>query len=203
MRKEDEMRKVILLMGMGLDGVGAHGWSPPIADEAAASELHEDMWKNLKSVDTFIFGRVNYNLWKEVWPPLATSPSSSEFEKRFSRITDDMKKIVVSSTLKSVDWPSSADISLITEDVSKEIGELKQQTGKDMVIVGGPKIAQTFTKLNLVDEYHIYLHPMLMGEGTTLLGGLPGTRRLDLTKAKMFKAGVVGLQYGRPIDGER
>ena len=193
------MRKVILLMGMGLDGVGARGWSPPIADEAAASELHEAMWKTLKSVDTFIFGRVNYELWKKVWPPLATSPSSSEFERRFSRLTDAVKKVVVSSTLKSVDWPSSADISLITEDVSKEIGELKQQSGKDMVIVGGPKIAQTFTKLNLIDEYHIYLHPMLMGEGTTLLGGLPGTRRLQLTKAKVFKAGVVGLQL-QPTD---
>jgi hypothetical protein len=46
------VRKIILLMGMGLDGVGARGWSPPIADEAAASEVHEDMWEALKSIDT-------------------------------------------------------------------------------------------------------------------------------------------------------
>ena len=99
------MRKVILLMGMGLDGVSARGWSPPIADEAAASEVHEDMWEEVKSIDTFIFGRVNYDLWKKVWPPLATSPSSSEFEKRFSRLTDSARKLVFSTTLKSVDWP--------------------------------------------------------------------------------------------------
>lgn len=193
------MRKVILLMGMSLDGIGAQGWSPRIDDEAAASEVHEDMWESLKSVDTFIFGRVNYELWKRVWPPLATSSSSSEFEKRFSKLTDSMKKIVVSTTLKSVDWPSSADISLVTRDVSQEIIKLKQQPGKDMVIVGGPTIAQTFTKLNLIDEYHIYLQPMLIGEGTSLLGGLSKPRRLHLTKAKVFKAGVLGLQF-RPTD---
>lgn len=188
------MRKVILLMGMGLDGVSARGWSPPIADEAAASEVHEDMWEELKSVDTFIFGRVNYELWKKVWPTLATSPSSSEFEKRFSRFTDSVKKVVFSTTLKSVDWPSPADISLVAGDIAKEIGRLKQQSGRNLAIVGGPNIAQTFTKLNLIDEYHLYVHPTILGEGTTLLGGLRGPRQLQLVNAKVFKAGVLGLR---------
>lgn len=76
---------------------------------------------------------------------------------------------------------------------------LKQQPGKDMVIVGGPKIAQIFTKVNLIDEYHIYLNPMIMGEGTNLLGGLRASRRLHLIKAKVFKAGVVKLQL-RPTN---
>src|SRR5580658_3642804 len=172
------MRQVILLMGMGLDGVSARGWSPPIADEVAASEVHEAMWEELKSIDTFIFGRVNYELWKKVWPPLATSPSSSEFEKRFSRLTDSVRKLVISTTLKSVDWPHSGDISLVTGDISKEIGRVKEEPGKNLAIVGGPKIAQTFTKLGLIDEYHLYVHPTIVGEGTTLLGGLRSPRQL-------------------------
>jgi dihydrofolate reductase len=190
------MRKVILLMGMGVDGVSARGWSPPIADEAAASEVHEDMWEELTSIDTFIFGRVNYELWKKVWPPLATSPSSSEFEKRFSSFTDSVNKLVFSTTLKSVDWQRS---SLATGDIATQIGQLKQQSGKNLAIVGGGKIAQTFTKLNLIDEYHLYLHPTIVGEGTTLLGGLQSPRQLDLVKVKVFKAGVVGLHL-KPAD---
>jgi dihydrofolate reductase len=193
------MRKVILLMGMGLDGMGARGWSPPVADEAAASELHEDMWEDVQSIDTFIFGRVNYELWKKVWPTLATSSSSSEFEKRFSRFTDAVKKVVFSTTLKSVDWPSSSDISLATGDISKAIGQLKRAPGKNLAVVGGPKLAQTLTKLNLIDEYHLYVHPMIVGEGTPLLGGLQTPRQLHVVKAKVFKAGVVGLQL-RPAD---
>jgi dihydrofolate reductase len=193
------MRKVILLMGMGLDGVSARGWSPPIADEVAASEVHEAMWEELKSIDTFIFGRVNYELWKKVWPPLATSPSSSEFEKRFSRLTDSVRKLVISTTLKSVDWPHSGDISLVTGDISKEIGRVKEEPGKNLAIVGGPKIAQTFTKLGLIDEYHLYVHPTIVGEGTTLLGGLRSPRQLRLISARVFKAGVVGLRL-KPAD---
>jgi dihydrofolate reductase len=190
------MRKVILLMGMGLDGVGARGWSPAVADEAAASELHEDMWEDLKSIDTFIFGRVTYELWKNFWPAQATNPSSSEFEKRFSKFADAVKKVVFSTTLKSVDWQNT---SLASGDISEEIRRLKQQPGKNLAIVGGPKIAHSFTKLNLIDEYHLYVHPTIVGEGTTLLGGLRSPRQLHLLRATTFKAGVVGLQL-KPAD---
>jgi hypothetical protein len=60
MRNDKPMRKVVLVMGMGLDGVASQGWSPYIEDTAAASEVHEDMWEDLKSIDTFVFGRANY-----------------------------------------------------------------------------------------------------------------------------------------------
>ncbi len=189
------MRKVILLMGMGLDGVAAEGWIPYVGDETAASELHEDMWEQLRMVDTFLFGRVNYQLWKRVWPPLATSPSSSQFEKDFSRFTDRVRKIVFSKTLKAVDWKNT---SLVTGSIPREISRMKSEPGKNMAIVGGPGIAQTFTKLDLIDDYHVYLHPFILGRGKTLLGGLRSPRELKLIKARVFKSGVVGLRLQRP-----
>jgi dihydrofolate reductase len=78
-------------------------------------------------------------------------------------------------------------------DIADEVAALKKQPGKNMAIVGGPKIAQAFTRLNLIDEYHLYLHPTLVGEGTSMLGGLRSPRELRLLGAKVFKAGVVKL----------
>src|SRR5262249_37081978 len=159
------------------DGLGAGGWSPPLADEAAASELHEDMWARLETVDTFIFGRVTYELWRRFWPACATSPSSTAFEKTFSRFVESVEKIVVSTTLTSVDWQGA---SLVTGDVAKEIARRREQPGKDMAIVGGPTVAQTFNRLNLIDEYRLYVHPTIVGQGTAVLGGLQSPRALRM-----------------------
>jgi hypothetical protein len=79
------MRKVILVMGMGLDGIGAAGWVPLVADNAAASEMLDDTWEETQSVDTFIFGRTSYEVWKNFWPSCATSPTSTEYQKRLTR----------------------------------------------------------------------------------------------------------------------
>ena len=75
---------------------------------------------------------------------------------------------------------------------------MKSEPGKNMAIVGGPGIARTFTKLDLIDDYHVYLHPFILGRGKTLLGGLRSPRELKLIKARVFKSGVVGLRLQRP-----
>jgi dihydrofolate reductase len=180
-------------MGMGLDGIAAEGWIPAVSGGEAA-ELHDDMWDQLKSIDTFLLGRKSYQLWKKVWPPLATKPTSSRFEKEFSRFTDQVQKIVFSKTLKTINWENSR---LVTGNIAKEVAKMKRLAGKNMAIVGGPGIAQTFTKLDLIDRFHIYLHPAILGSGKPLLGGLRNPRELELVKARTFKSGVIVLDFQR------
>jgi len=187
------MRNVVLLMGMGLDGIGAEGWIPNVADKTEQDELYDDMREDLRSIDTFLFGRVSYDIWKKYWPPMATE-SNSEFEREFSRFTDSVRKVVFSKTLKAVDWENS---SLVKGSIPRTISRMKSEPGKNMAIVGGIGIAQTFTKLDLIDEYHLYLHPWILGDGKTLLGGIRSPRELKLSRAKAFRSGVVGLHLKR------
>lgn len=136
-------------------------------------------------------GRACYQLWRKVWPPLDEDPSSSNFEKKFSRFTDAIQKVVFSKTLKRVNWQNTR---LAGKNLEAEINELKRQPGKNMVIVGGPKITRAFTKLNLIDEYQIYLHPIIYPKGGSLLGMLKEERPLKLIGVKVFKSGTVRLE---------
>lgn len=178
-------RKVILLMGMGLNGISAEGWF-------SAKGMIDDAWSILESVDTFIIGRVTFQMWEDYWPHRAKDPSSNDFQKRYSQFVDQIQKIVFSKTLKSVSWQNSR---VINSDISTEISRLKRLPGKNIAIVGGAGIAQTFTKLNLIDEYQLYLHPVIFGSGKSLLGVLDNERQLELVETKEFLPNGIRLHF--------
>lgn len=181
-------RKVILLMGMGLNGINADGWF------SAEGEI-DDTWAILESVDTFIMGRVTYQMWERHWPKFADDPSSNEFQKRFSVFVNNIQKIVFSKTLKTVHWQNSR---VVNTDIATEIERIKKLSGKDIVVVGGVGIAQSMTKLNLIDDYQLYLHPVIFGTGGNLLG-LPETeKQLELIETKEFLPDGIRLHF-RPV----
>lgn len=173
--KDDSDRKVILLMGMGLNGIDAGGW-------ALTTDLIEELWTLLESIDTFIIGRITFEMWESYWPQQANNPSSNAFQKRFSVLVDQIQKIVVSTTLKSVKWQNTR---VINDNIGAEISRLKKLPGKNIALVGGPSIAQTFTKLNLIDEYQLYIDPAIYGSGNSVLGVLDEKRQLEIIDAKV------------------
>jgi dihydrofolate reductase len=183
-------RKVILLMGMGLDGYGAGGWTPPVTWGQDVAEIHDEVRRQLASIDTFLFGRVCFELWQEVWPAQAENPRSSSFEKEFSRLTDRMQKVVYSRTVKSVTWQNSR---LASGSLADDVAGMKREPGGDLAIVGGPRIAREFGELGLIDEYRLWIHPTIMGSGTPLLGNQGKPRELDVIDAKAFGTGGLCL----------
>jgi dihydrofolate reductase len=74
-------------------------------------------------------------------------------------IPNKIQKIVFSTTLNSANWLNSR---MIKDKISSEISQIKKMPGKNLAIVGGAKIAQTFTKLDLIDDYQLYVHPMIL-----------------------------------------
>ena len=155
----------------------------------------EDVWTLLESVDTLIIGRVTFQLWEEYWLPRTKDPSSSEFQKKFSTFVNQIQKIVVSTTLKSVNWQNSR---VINENISNEIGRIKKLSGRNIAVVGGAGIAQTFTKLDLIDDYQLYLHPVIFRSGKSVLGFLDNERELELIDIRKFLSGGIRLHL-RPI----
>ena len=193
------MRKVILSMQMTLDGFSTGpademDYLPPFTNEKMWKDLHEEMWKNLESADTFILGRRTYQIWEKYWPAAATNPQSTESDKRFSRYADETQKIVISNTLDRVEWKNT---KLIKNDIAEEVQKLKQQQGKNLIVAGGATVAQTMASLGLIDEYLIVVHPVILGKGKLLLKDLDVRQNLKLIGTRTFNSGAVELSYSR------
>jgi len=193
------MRKLILSMQMTLDGYSTGpndemDYLPPFTDENMWQDLHEEMWRNLEEIDTFILGRKTYQIWEKYWPTAASNPQSTNSDKKFSRFAEETKKIVISSTLDSVNWKNSV---LIKDNIAEEIQKLKQQPGKNIGVAGGATVAQTLARLGLIDQYLLVVHPVILGKGKPLLGELGNRQKLKLVGTKTFNSGAVELNYTR------
>jgi len=185
------MRKIILMINVTLDGFieGTNG-------EFDWMAFDEELWKDindlLNTVDTTLFGRVAYQAFANYWPSAATNPSSPKNEIDFAHWIEKTPKIVFSKTLRKAEWNKSR---LVKENIAREISQLKQQAGKDVVMFGGAGIASTFMKLGLIDEFRIRVFPTVLGGGSSLFNGFNDRMNLQLLETKTFKSGVVALHY--------
>jgi dihydrofolate reductase len=177
------MRKVILQIYTSLDGFvcgpnDEMDWIFKVADDVTGS--HAD--KLLNEVDVILLGRGMSKGFLDYWPK-----DTSDFAKKINALP----KIVFSKTLKEMDYP---DVT-VSNDISGEIAKLKSQPGKNIILYGGAEMAQTFSNLGLIDEYHIMIAPVLIGEGKPLFKGGKQMQELKLVETKTGSRGVVVLHY--------
>jgi dihydrofolate reductase len=182
------MRKVIYSMGVSLDGFiagpdGEIDWSAP--DE----ELHRFHNRQVEEIGTHICGRRLYETMT-VWETADANPAMSDYEREFAQIWQALPKVVFSSTLAQVE----GNATLARDGVPEEVARLRQQPGKDLA-VGGAGLAASFIELGLVDEYRLFVSPVLLGGGTPYFPALEGKVDLELVETKTFGAGVVYLRY--------
>ena len=176
------MRKLVLKMNMSLDGfVGPVGedaaWiMRDLDDELSRWTVDEVLWQ----AGTHIMGRVTYEEMAEHWPS-ATSV--------FAAPMNEIPKVVFSKTLTNAEWPDSR---IATGDLAEEILRLKQEPGKDILVHGGAEFVQALSRLGLIDEYRVIVHPVALGNGSPLFGG---PIDLTLVDSKPFATGAVALVY--------
>lgn len=185
------MRKVISFMHVSLDGftTGPNGeleWA--IVDE----ELNPYVDALFRKVDTALYGRVTYQLMQSYWPTVLTDPDAAPRDLKHARWVENVSKIVFSKTLSRADWNNTR---LVKDHIAEEIESLKQQPGLDLMIFGSPRLTHTFMRLGLIDEYRLFLNPIVLGGGIPLFQGFKDWTKLKLLEAKTFQAGVVGLHY--------
>lgn len=150
-------------------------------------EMSSYMGNFFNRVDLLLLGRVTYELMLNFWPNVTTEDPV---------ITDRMNnlpKIVFSRKLDQVEWKSK----LIKNNIKEEINNLKNMPGKDMVMFGGADIASTFIQMNLVDEYQIFVNPVVLGQGTPLFKDIKEKLPLKLLKTQSFRCGNVLLSYSK------
>jgi dihydrofolate reductase len=185
------MRKVILMMSVSIDGFfegpgGELDWH--LIDE----EIHTHFNEQLGAMSAFLEGRITYELMEGYWPTADVDPSASRSVAEFARIWRGMPKIVYSRTLET----AGSNSTVVREVVPEDVLALKAQPGGDMV-VGGANLAASFMRHDLVDEYRLYVHPVVLGRGRPLFPGPSAPIAVRLAETRAFGNGVVLLRYLR------
>ncbi|MEU5544727.1 dihydrofolate reductase family protein [Streptomyces sioyaensis] len=185
------MRKIVLHMSVSLDGF-IEGPHREIDWHRVDDELHRHMNEQLSTMGAFLSGRVTHELMAGFWPTADADPSSTAPMVEFAGIWRDMPKIVFSRTLQRADW----NTTIIRDVVPEEIRALTAQPGGDLVL-SGADLAAAFRQHDLIDEYRIYVHPVLIGRGKPLFASSDTTADLQLAGTHAFGNGVVLLHYRR------
>lgn len=183
------MRKISVSNLISLDGfyAGPNGeidWFVNIADK----DFEEYSINLINSVDTMLFGRVTYELMESYWPD--AKPENDD--PRIIEAMNNYPKIVISNTLNKVNWKNS---TLIKGDAVDAVANLKQKPGKDIVIYGSGSIVAALAEKNMIDDYRIFIYPVILGNGKRMFRNYESRLTLKLTDTKKFKSGLVLLHY--------
>lgn len=187
------MRKIILAMSVSLDGF-MEGPRREIDWHLVDDELHRYFNDRLRGMGGFLSGRVTHELMADYWPTADEDPAAPEPVREFARIWREMPKIVYSRTLAA--GPAQWNTTVVREVVPAEVEALKAEPGGDLAL-GGADLAAAFAAHDLVDEYLVYVHPVLLGAGKRLFPQAADRTSLRLLESRVFGNGVVLLRYAR------
>src|ERR1700741_2549308 len=194
------MRRIVAFDRVSADGYfaapdGSLGWVVP------ADEIDKGAAENLDANGTILFGRRTYEMFASFWPNI-TGDGPAPDPHHPGRYPPEMvamakwinaaTKLVFSRTLKEVTWRNSR---VLGEFDPRVVEELKREPPKGIMIFGSGSIVSKLTEHGLIDEYQFIVGPVMLGEGRSLVHGVPGTRQLELLEAKPYPSGNVMLRY--------
>ncbi|MEJ0103806.1 MAG: dihydrofolate reductase family protein [Bacteroidota bacterium] len=185
------MGKLIAAINMSLDGFCDH--TAMFADD----EIHQHYNELLSNADTLIYGRITYQLMESYWPSVVKNPTGNKPMDEFAVLIDNISKIVLSRTLKNVNWKNTT----LKKEISKEeISALKQSRngGSKNILVGSPSLIVALTQLDVIDEYQLSVQPTVLGSGLPLFKNIRDRVDLTLSKTKTFGCGAITLYY-KPV----
>ncbi|MFE5333084.1 dihydrofolate reductase family protein [Embleya sp. NPDC056575] len=185
------MRKILYMVHQSVDGYiegpnGEFDW-PTMGPELS------DFGQTInEGVDTFLYGRVVWEMMAGYWPIVETI-STHPHDLRFAPVWRATRKVVVSTTLTQAEHGAE----VIGANVAEDVAALKAEPGKDILLSGGAGLANTLTELGLIDEYALFVHPVILGGGKPVFRNDDVRRGLRLVDTRTFDAGVVMVRYAR------
>lgn len=191
------MSKLVVTSSLTLDGVMqsvAHpdedrrggfehgGWQPPYADAVMAGVMAEGMANG----GAMLLGRLTYEKFAAFWP-------HQPDDNPYAAVLNHRQKYVASTTLQEpLPWANSTRLE---GDVAEAVAALKEQPGKDLVVLGSGQLVQTLMRHDLVDEYVLSIHPLVLGSGRRLFTDGGALARLRLVDTTTTTTGVVIATY--------
>lgn len=185
------MRSLIFFMHSSLDGfvAGLNGEMNWITVDEEIFDFVKTMTDN---ADTALYGRVTYQMMEAYWPTAGEKPNASKHDKEHSIWYKKVSKVVLSKTINETGLKNT---KVIRENLIEEINNLKQQLGKNILIFGSPRASRSLLNNGLIDEFWIFVNPILLGQGIQLFKNVPETVKLRFLESKAFASGVVALHY--------
>jgi dihydrofolate reductase len=185
------MRKIVSFVHLSLDGfvASAEGGLDWVS---ITEEMFGYVEQRINQTDTALYGRVTYQMMEAYWPTAAEQPNASKHDHEHSRWYKTARKIVLSKTLAD---NNHANTKIIRSDLCGEITLLKQGAGSEILVFGSPSATHALMAENLIDEYWIFINPVLLGQGIPLFKNIETRTALKLVKNKIFASGVVCLHY--------
>lgn len=157
-----------------------------------SEDMAECLCEQLSKTDTVLLGRVTYKAMAKYWQTNLLDLSYAREDIAFAEMMNSHKKVVFSNTLSSPDWRNSR---LIKGDFGKEIMKLKRLAGKDIIVYGSGVLVSSLLQLELIDEYILWVHPVILGKGKPLFDGLQNRLLLTLQRTQTFSSGVIAIYY--------
>jgi dihydrofolate reductase len=186
------MRKLLVFNNVTLDGY----FADPKGDISWAHHTPQDeefkafVAENAGGGGQLMFGRITYQMMVQYWP----TPMAKQNDPQVAEGMNRMPKVVFSRTLDQVSWSNT---TLLKGDLASEVRRLKQEPGKDIVILGSGSLVAQLTGAGLIDGYQIMVNPVVLGDGRTMFDGLKKHVSLKLGQTRAFKNGNVLLTYER------
>ncbi len=185
------MRSLVYFMHASLDGFVA-GTQGEMNWITVNDEIFDFVKTMTDQADTALYGRVTYQMMEAYWPTAADQPNASKHDKEHAVWYKNVSKVVLSTTLAETGLTNT---KVYHDNLLENITRLKQQSGKNILIFGSPRASHSLLQMDLIDEFWIFVNPVLLGQGIPLFKNIPELTRLRLLESKTFTSGVVALHY--------
>lgn len=183
------MRDLVITENITLDGVidAAEGWFSVADDENAdQSDLVTTLREHTAAADALVVGRVTFEELRGYWPKQTDDTTG------VSEYLNSVSKYVVSSTMRDPEWEHS---TVLKGSLTEEIQSLKSKPGKDIVTTGSITLVRSLIAAGLVDEYRLFVYPVVLGHGRRLFAEANEVPKLRLVETRPFRSGIVLLRY--------
>ena len=185
------MRNLIFFMHTSLDGfvAGLNGEMDWINLDEAMFDFVATM---TDQADTALYGRVTYEMMESYWPQAGEQPNATKHDKEHSAWYNKVSKVVLSKTISEKGLDNT---TIISGQLTDNINKIKKQDGKNILIFGSPGASQSLLNEGLIDEFWLFVNPIILGQGMPLFKDITGTTKLKLAESKTFACGVIALHY--------
>ena len=196
------MRKLIVSIHSSFDGVVTGPdddetnfmiWAQAGIEDSAPS-FHE----NFETVDTILMGHGTYDDLSRKWPYVQDWPGVDDVSLRLGELVNKTPKLVVAGEreIPDIKWGAfDPPRQLVGPDIESQIKAIKQQEGGDIITFGSPILVRSLTNANLIDEFRVLIHPVVVGEGRQLFRHIQGRKDLRLKHFRVFERGAILVHY--------
>jgi dihydrofolate reductase len=185
------MKKLTVLLHISLDGftAGPNGEMNWIKVDQAMFDMVGTL---TDEADTALYGRITWQMMEAYWPTAAEEPGASKHDIEHAEWYNRVNKVVVSHSMEDA---GAGKTTFIGHTIPAEIEKLKNGDGKGILLIGSPSVVRLLMEHNLIDDYWLFVNPILLGSGIPAFAETKNKTALQLLLNKQFSNGVTAFHY--------